>query len=308
MSASQVSSCGRWTQDCQRRRPGCRLGTGWWLWLGRAWKGWAMKRQCPRSGRRAPASRSLSLTLRLTASSTWCELRGGGWRGGRKRAGLGWGEKQQGLSYLPLFQVRLSPLLFLESTEAPDSPQDTGSASLVETKDPPVEDTTVPCGFRQCFLYPGPGGGYGFRLSCVASGPHLFISQVTDAPGTLDLLNHLPLDKSSSASLPEPQYTQQTFLWCSKLYIPPFHQVTLGGSAARAGLQMGDVILEVNGYPMGGENDLERLQQLAEAEPPLCLKLAARSQQGLEAWIPPGSGEVRKERWMDCELPEEDRG
>ncbi|XP_036716083.1 Na(+)/H(+) exchange regulatory cofactor NHE-RF4 isoform X2 [Balaenoptera musculus] len=71
MSASQVSSCGRWTQDCQRRRPGCRLGTGWWLWLGRAWKGWAMKRQCPRSGRRAPASRSLSLTLRLTASSTW---------------------------------------------------------------------------------------------------------------------------------------------------------------------------------------------------------------------------------------------
>ncbi|KAM9081393.1 LOW QUALITY PROTEIN: Na(+)/H(+) exchange regulatory cofactor NHE-RF4 [Megaptera novaeangliae] len=140
--------------------------------------------------------------------------------------------------------VRLSPLLFLESTEAPDSPQDTGSASLVETKDPPVEDTTVPCGFRQCFLYPGPGGGYGFRLSCVASGPHLFISQVT-----------------------------------------------LGGSAARAGLQMGDVILEVNGYPMGGENDLERLQQLAEAEPPLCLKLAARSQQGLEAWIPPGSGE-----------------
>ncbi|KAB0389914.1 hypothetical protein E2I00_008589 [Balaenoptera physalus] len=114
---------------------------------------------------------------------------------------------------------------------------------------------------------------------------------VTDAPGTLDLLNHLPLDKSSSASLPEPQYTQQTFPWCYKLYIPPFHQVTLGGSAARAGLQMGDVILEVNGYPMGGENDLERLQQLAEAEPPLCLKLAARSQQGLEAWIPPGSGE-----------------
>ncbi|XP_066895605.1 Na(+)/H(+) exchange regulatory cofactor NHE-RF4 isoform X2 [Kogia breviceps] len=140
--------------------------------------------------------------------------------------------------------VRLSPLLFLESTEAPDSPQDTSSASLVETKDPPVEDTTVPRGFHQCFLYPGPGGSYGFRLSCVASGPHLFISQVT-----------------------------------------------LGGSAARAGLQMGDVILEVNGYPMGGENDLERLQQLAEAEPPLCLKLAARSQQGLEGWVPPGSGE-----------------
>nr|XP_031526277.1 Na(+)/H(+) exchange regulatory cofactor NHE-RF4 isoform X2 [Vicugna pacos] len=142
--------------------------------------------------------------------------------------------------------VRLSPLLFLESTEAPDSPQVTLSASLTETEDPPVEDTMVapvPCGFRQCFLYPGPGGGYGFRLSCVASGPHLFISQVT-----------------------------------------------LGGSAAQAGLQLGDVILEVNGYPVGGENDLETLQQLAEAEPPLRLKLAARPHQSLEAWISPRTG------------------
>ncbi|XP_019519117.1 PREDICTED: Na(+)/H(+) exchange regulatory cofactor NHE-RF4 isoform X1 [Hipposideros armiger] len=147
--------------------------------------------------------------------------------------------------------VRLSPLLFLESTEVPGSPQDTCSASLVETKDPPVEDIAmppVPGGSRQCFLYPGPGGGYGFRLSCMASGPCLIISQVT-----------------------------------------------LGGSAAQAGLQRGDVILEVNGYSMGGENDLERLKQLAEAEPPLCLKLATRSPQGLEAWIPPGSGK-------DCAL------
>lgn len=72
------------------------------------------------------------------------------------------------------------------------------------------------------------------------------------------------------------------------LYPPLHHQVTLGSSAARAGLQMGDVILEVNGFPLGGENDLERLQQLAEAEPPLCLKLAARSWQGLEAWNPQG--------------------
>ena len=85
-----------------------------------------------------------------------------------------------------------------------------------------------------------------------------------------------------------------------------FHQVTLGGSAAQAGLQTGDMILEVNGYPMGGEKDQERLQQLAEAKPPLCLKLAAQSQQGLEAWIPPGSREVRKKRWMNCEQPEEE--
>ncbi|XP_029812799.1 Na(+)/H(+) exchange regulatory cofactor NHE-RF4 isoform X2 [Suricata suricatta] len=121
------------------------------------------------------------------------------------------------------------------------------SASLVETKDLPVEDTTTslaPCGSRQCFLYPGPGGGYGFRLTCVAREPRLFISQVTG-----------------------------------------------GGSAARAGLQMGDVILEVNGCPLGGENDVEKLQQLVEAEPPLCLKLAARAPQGFEASTPPGLGE-----------------
>nr|XP_045001825.1 Na(+)/H(+) exchange regulatory cofactor NHE-RF4 isoform X3 [Jaculus jaculus] len=49
----------------------------------------------------------------------------------------------------------------------------------VETEDPPVEGTAEPpgpIGPRQCFLYPGPGGGYGFRLCCVASGPSLFIS------------------------------------------------------------------------------------------------------------------------------------
>lgn len=68
------------------------------------------------------------------------------------------------------------------------------------------------------------------------------------------------------------------------------------------------MILEVNGYPVGGETDLEKLKQLAEAEPPLCLKLATRSPQGLEAWIPPGSGKVRKKRRKDYEQPEEDRG
>lgn len=66
------------------------------------------------------------------------------------------------------------------------------------------------------------------------------------------------------------------------------------------------MILEVNGYSVGGENDLERLQQLSEAEPPLCLKLATRSPQDLEAWIPPGAGEVRK-RQRDCEQPEQGR-
>ncbi|XP_037003075.2 Na(+)/H(+) exchange regulatory cofactor NHE-RF4 isoform X3 [Artibeus jamaicensis] len=134
--------------------------------------------------------------------------------------------------FFSMVRVRLSPLLFLEGTEAPASPQDTCLASLVETKDPPVEDTAVPpipCGSHQCFLYPGPGGGYGFRLSYVASGPCLFISQVIQ-----------------------------------------------GSSAAQAGLQRGDVILEVNGNSVDGFNDLEMLRQLTEAEPPLCLKLVTR--------------------------------
>ncbi|XP_059563628.1 Na(+)/H(+) exchange regulatory cofactor NHE-RF4 isoform X5 [Myotis daubentonii] len=132
--------------------------------------------------------------------------------------------------------VRLSPLLFLESAEAPASPQSTRSASGAETEDPPGADTALPRaprGSRQCCLYPGPGGGYGFRLSYVASGPRLSISQVTP-----------------------------------------------GGSAARAGLQQGDEILEVNGRPVDGEDDVDRLHQLAEAEPPLCLKLGARSPRG----------------------------
>ncbi|XP_037694696.1 Na(+)/H(+) exchange regulatory cofactor NHE-RF4 isoform X2 [Choloepus didactylus] len=64
-------SYGRWSQDCQPRRPGCRLGTGWWLWPGRVWRGWAMKKRCPGSGRRVPASPSPSSILRLTASSAW---------------------------------------------------------------------------------------------------------------------------------------------------------------------------------------------------------------------------------------------
>ncbi|XP_049976050.1 Na(+)/H(+) exchange regulatory cofactor NHE-RF4 isoform X6 [Alexandromys fortis] len=135
--------------------------------------------------------------------------------------------------------VRLSPLLFLENTENAASP-------LAETKDFAAEDTvepSSPVGSRQCFLYPGPGGGYGFKLCCVASRPCLFVSQVTP-----------------------------------------------GGSAARAGLQMGDAVLEVNGYPVGADNDLNRLQQLTEAEPPLCLKLAARDPQDLEAWISSESG------------------
>ncbi|XP_013366539.1 PREDICTED: Na(+)/H(+) exchange regulatory cofactor NHE-RF4 isoform X4 [Chinchilla lanigera] len=143
--------------------------------------------------------------------------------------------------------VRLSPLLFLEVTEAAASPEATNLTSPGETQNQPVEHKAGSPGLPgscQCFLYPGPGGGYGFRLSCAARGPCLFISQVTP-----------------------------------------------GGSAARAGLQMGDMVLEVNGYPVGGDSDPERLRQLAEAEPPLCLTLAARSQEGLDAWIPPGSGE-----------------
>uniref|UniRef100_A0A8C6S0C2 NHERF family PDZ scaffold protein 4 n=1 Tax=Nannospalax galili TaxID=1026970 RepID=A0A8C6S0C2_NANGA len=148
--------------------------------------------------------------------------------------------------------VRLSPLLFLENSEIAAMSLE----SLAETQDLLVEDTAEPSGpvgSRQCFLYPGPGGGYGFRLCCVASGPCLFVSQVTP-----------------------------------------------GGSAARAGLKIGDEVLEVNGCSVGGHNDLDRLQQLAEAEPPLCLKLApARNLQDLEAWI---SLESREDWALPSEL------
>lgn len=75
--------------------------------------------------------------------------------------------------------------------------------------------------------------------------------------------------------------------------------MTPGGSAARAGLQIGDAVLEVNGYPVGGDNDLNRLQQLAEAEPPICLKLAARQPRGSEAWISSMSGEVKSKTQME---------
>lgn len=90
-------------------------------------------------------------------------------------------------SVCPSPQVRLSPLLFLENTEIAASP-------LAETKDFAAEDTvesSSPVGSRQCFLYPGPGGGYGFKLCCVASRPCLFISQVTDAPCALEPFHHL---------------------------------------------------------------------------------------------------------------------
>ncbi|XP_035120743.1 Na(+)/H(+) exchange regulatory cofactor NHE-RF4 isoform X2 [Callithrix jacchus] len=188
--------------------------------------------------------------------------------------------------------VRLSPLLFLENTEVTASPQGSGSASLVETEDPSLEDTgvpSVPLGSRQCSLYPGPGGGYGFRLSCVEGGPRLFISQVTHAPWTLNPFHPLLPDQFPLLSFQS--LKPANFPWSPLFCMPPHHQVTPGGSAARAGLRVGDVILEVNGYPVGGKNDLERLQQLPEAEPPLCLKLAARSPWGLEAWIPPGAVE-----------------
>lgn len=62
---------------------------------------------------------------------------------------------------------------------------------------------------------------------------------------------------------------------------------------------MGDAILEVNGCPVGGDSDLDTLQQLAEAEPPLRLKLAPRNSQGSEAWISLESGEVKSKRRVE---------
>lgn len=190
-------------------------------------------------------------------------------------------------SVCPPPQVRLSPLLFLENTENAASP-------LAETKDFAAEDTvepSSPVGSRQCFLYPGPGGGYGFKLCCVASRPCLFVSQVTDVPCALDSFHHLSPTFLCLPACPALEHMTNASV-CSPLRC----QVTPGGSAARAGLQMGDAVLEVNGYPVGADNDLNRLQQLTEAEPPLCLKLAARDPQDLEAWISSESGKVKSKR------------
>lgn len=200
-----------------------------------------------------------------------------------------------------VLQVRLSPLLFLESTGAVTSPPNAHVAVPIESLNAQSEDTAeprLPLGSCQCSLYPGPGGGYGFRLCLVASGPFLIISQASEALRILDLFCHFLLDLYSSTSLSEPQSTQQTSPWLSLIWVPlPPQQVTPGGSAARAGLQRGDLVLEVNGESVGGDGAQERLQRLAEAKPPLSLKLW----RGLEAWVPPGSGEVRRKGQVSLE-------
>lgn len=111
-------------------------------------------------------------------------------------------------------QVRLSPLLFLENTEIAAPP-------LAATKDLPVEDRVEPSGLagsRQCFLYPGPGGGYGFRLCCVASGPCLFISQVTDvASCVLEFTHHSPPTFLCPPICPALEHLTNTFVYPSTL-------------------------------------------------------------------------------------------
>ncbi|XP_004605140.1 Na(+)/H(+) exchange regulatory cofactor NHE-RF4 [Sorex araneus] len=125
--------------------------------------------------------------------------------------------------------ARLSPLLFMEPTETPAAQDE---ASQDQTKSPPSADTPtsrapVPGATRLCILHPGPGGGYGFWLSCVTSWPRLYISKV------------LP-----------------------------------GGAADQAGLRQGDVVLEVNGCAIDDDNEMDILNLLLEADPPLSLKLA----------------------------------
>ncbi|XP_074071343.1 Na(+)/H(+) exchange regulatory cofactor NHE-RF4 isoform X2 [Macrotis lagotis] len=75
-------------------------------------------------------------------------------------------------------------------------------------------------------------------------------------------------------------------------------QVTPGGSAFQAGLQMGDAILEVNGQSVNRENVLEVLQQLTDAKPPLRLRLSAQGRRGIEAC---NSLESRKDWILSCE-------
>ncbi|XP_001380531.2 Na(+)/H(+) exchange regulatory cofactor NHE-RF4 [Monodelphis domestica] len=69
-------------------------------------------------------------------------------------------------------------------------------------------------------------------------------------------------------------------------------QVTPGGSASRAGLHVGDVILEVNGHSVGRENAFKVLQQFTDAKPPLRLRLAAQGGRCIEACCSTESGEA----------------
>ncbi|XP_028930447.1 Na(+)/H(+) exchange regulatory cofactor NHE-RF4 isoform X2 [Ornithorhynchus anatinus] len=75
-------------------------------------------------------------------------------------------------------------------------------------------------------------------------------------------------------------------------------QVTPGGPAAQAGLRVGDVVLEVNGHPVGEETSPEGLRELLKAEPPLRLLLAARTGQG-------GQGQGPQEPEKDWALASE---
>lgn len=92
-------------------------------------------------------------------------------------------------------------------------------------------------------------------------------------------------------------------LWLSCVTGEPrlfISQVTPGGVAAQAGLQEGDVVLEVNGCAVTDNNDMEILDLLLEAKPPLALKLAAGPGQDSKVRVAP---EAENRRWM-LNLPE----
>ncbi|XP_068922711.1 Na(+)/H(+) exchange regulatory cofactor NHE-RF4 [Petaurus breviceps papuanus] len=163
--------------------------------------------------------------------------------------------------------VHLSPLLFLEDVsnqaDGPASSQKLPSVSQVEDQAPSATDLASPLEVSTSLVPPALPS---FRQCLLSPGPN----------GGYGFRLHCGAGKSDII----------------------ISQVTPGGAASQAGLRMGDVVLEVNGQSVNRENGLEVLQQLADAKPPLRLRLAAQGRRGTET----GSSLEPEKDWI---LPSE---
>lgn len=177
MSASQVSSFGRWTRTTNRRKAGMQAGDRpEWLWLGRAWRGWATKKETVSKirGRRLP---SLPHCRRPQG---WPLLQYGAAEGAGARNGAGDGGRAQVGRSTDLSCSSFSRFACLRSSSwrhrgLPDSPRGSGSVSAVETSNPcrhnsgscPVQLASASC--------TGPGVATGFDSAVWPAGLNLHL-------------------------------------------------------------------------------------------------------------------------------------